>query len=71
MDIACQDTVPFCCWCAATQSSDFSEAMWLTVAGLGDRDTTCAIVGGIIGAGSAKEAIPTEWLARREQLVWL
>lgn len=66
--VACQDTVPFCCWCAATESNYFSEAMWLTVAGLGDRDTTCAIVGGIVGAKVGKREIPAEWRARREPL---
>ncbi|BCM94026.1 hypothetical protein IAD21_05921 [Abditibacteriota bacterium] len=71
MDVACQDTVPFCCWCAASQSTNFSEAMWLTVAGLGDRDTTCAIVGGIVGARVGIKGVPTPWLARREPLVWL
>lgn len=67
-DIACQDTVPFCCWCAAKWGSDFQEAMWGTVAGLGDRDTTCAIVGGIVGAGVGQEGVPTEWVRRRESL---
>ncbi|RYX84062.1 crystallin J1 [bacterium] len=68
-DVTCQDTVPFCCWCAAhPASADFSEAMWLTVAGLGDRDTTCAIVGGIVGARVGKREIPAEWRARREPL---
>ncbi|RYX84063.1 crystallin J1 [bacterium] len=67
--VACQDTVPFCCWCAATpESVYFSEALWLTVAGLGDRDTTCAIVGGIVGARVGKDEIPDEWHARREPL---
>jgi ADP-ribosylglycohydrolase len=67
-EVACQDTVPFCVWCAATESRFFSEAMWLTVAGLGDRDTTCAIVGGIVGAKVGKREIPAEWRARREPL---
>ena len=63
--VACEDTVPFCCWCAAHENTHFSEAMWLTVAGLGDRDTTCAIVGGIVGA---KLGVPDEWKTRRESL---
>ncbi len=66
--VACQDTVPFCVWCAATEPRFFSEAMWLTVAGLGDRDTTCAIVGGIVGAKVGTGEIPAEWRARREPL---
>ena len=36
------------------------------VSGLGDRDTTCAIVGGIVAATGA--AIPPDWLAAREPL---
>lgn len=67
-EVACQDTVPFCVWCAATEPRFFSEAMWLTVAGLGDRDTTCAIVGGIVGAKVGTGEIPAEWRARREPL---
>jgi len=63
--VACEDTVPFCCWCAAHENTHFSEAMWLTVAGLGDRDTTCAIVGGIVGA---KLEAPDDWTQRREAL---
>ncbi len=66
--VACQDTVPFCIWCAATENLHFSEAMWLTVAGLGDRDTTCAVVGGIVAAKTGIEGIPTEWRERREAL---
>jgi ADP-ribosylglycohydrolase len=60
------DTVPFSIWCAARHLDDFEEAMWTTVAGLGDRDTTCAIVGGIVAAGGA--AIPAHFLAAREAL---
>ena len=63
--VSCQDTVPFCLWCAAGQLDSYEEALWLTVAGLGDRDTTCAIVGGIL---AVRAPIPTEWLASREPL---
>ena len=66
--VACEDTVPFCIWCAATENLHFSEAMWLTVAGLGDRDTTCAIVGGIVGAKVGAEGVQGEWRERREAL---
>ncbi len=58
------DTVPFALWCAA-RSQPFAESMWLTVEGLGDRDTTCAIVGGII---AARTEPPTSWLTSREPL---
>jgi ADP-ribosylglycohydrolase len=67
--VSAQDTVPFCLWNAAYHLEDFAEALWWTVRGLGDRDTTCAIVGGIV-ALSAPE-IPAAWLKRREGLpVW-
>lgn len=61
-----QDTVPFCLWCAAYHLDHFEEALWTTVSGLGDRDTTCAIVGGIVSL-SSKE-IPPGWIQRREPL---
>ena len=66
--IAAHDTVPFCLWCAQQFIDSFEEAMWHTVAGLGDRDTTCAIVGGIVGARVGVEGIPREWREKRESL---
>lgn len=65
-DVSAQDTVPFCLWCAAHQLGSFEEALWQALAGGGDRDTTCAIVGGIVALSA--RAIPTQWLARREPL---
>ena len=62
------DTVPFCLWCAARHPNDFVEAMWTTVSGLGDRDTTCAIVGGIVALSVGRESIPAEWLSAREKI---
>jgi ADP-ribosylglycohydrolase len=47
--------------------SDFEEAMWTTVAGLGDRDTTCAIVGGIVALRVGEAGLPS-WQGRREPL---
>ena len=66
-----QDTVPFSLWCAARHASHFEEALWTTVSGLGDRDTTCAIVGGIVALAVGREALPSEWLASREPLATL
>ena len=63
--VSCPDTVPFCLWCAGEFLDDYVEAMWFTVAGLGDRDTTCAIVGGIV---ALRAELPGEWLASRESL---
>jgi ADP-ribosylglycohydrolase len=62
------DTVPFCLWSAARWIEDYEEALWATVAGLGDRDTTCAIVGGIVAAYAGRESIPSLWRAERESL---
>ena len=67
-NISAHDTVPFCIWCAATELDHFDEALWLTVEGLGDRDTTCAIVGGIVACYTGADAIPVEWRTRREAL---
>lgn len=64
--VTAQDTVPFCIWIAAHHPDSYEEALWQTARGLGDRDTTCAIVGGIVSL-SAPE-IPAEWLRRREPL---
>jgi ADP-ribosylglycohydrolase len=66
--VSCLDTVPFCLWCAAHYLDDYEEAMWVTVSALGDRDTTCAIVGGIVACYTGVEGIPPDWLAAREPL---
>jgi len=57
---------PSALWCAAHCLDDFEEALWRTVAGMGDRDTTCAIVGGIVPLSSRE--VPAAWIARREPL---
>ncbi len=69
-EITAQDTVPFCIWCAAKHLNDFEEAMWYTVSALGDRDTTCAIVGGIVAARVGLEGIPHAWRKAREEF-WI
>lgn len=63
--VAAHDTVPFCLWSAAFHLDDFEEAMWWTVQGRGDRDTTCAIVGGIVALVTPPSG---EWVDRREPL---
>jgi ADP-ribosylglycohydrolase len=60
-----EDTVPFSIWCALRHHDDFEEAMWTTVSGLGDRDTTCAIVGGLV---ALQDAPPEKWVKAREAL---
>ena len=66
--VSAQDTVPFSLWCAAGHLTNYEEALWLTVSGLGDRDTTCAIVGGIVASYTGIEGIPQQWLNEREPL---
>jgi ADP-ribosylglycohydrolase len=66
--VSAQDTVPFALWCAARHLSSYEEALWLTVSGLGDRDTTCAIVGGIVATYTGVESISHHWCADREPL---
>jgi ADP-ribosylglycohydrolase len=66
--VSAQDTVPFTLWCAARHLDNFEAAMWATVSGLGDRDTTCAIVGGIVALYVGETGLPPEWLTARESL---
>lgn len=65
--VTSMDTVPFALWCAAQHLDSYEEAMWVTVAGLGDRDTTCAITGGIV-ALAAPATVPAAWREAREPL---
>jgi len=66
--VTAPDTVPFALWCAARHLRSYEEALWTTVSGLGDRDTTCAIVGGIVVMYTGVESIPARWLEHREQV---
>lgn len=63
--VSAPDTVPLCMWVAARHPSRYVDGLWETVAALGDRDTTCAIVGGIL---AMTDPPPPEWLALREPL---
>jgi ADP-ribosylglycohydrolase len=66
--ISAQDTVPFALWAAASHLHNYEDALWTTVSGLGDRDTTCAIVGGIVAMSSGVETIPSSWIQAREPI---
>ncbi len=66
--IISEDTVPFSVWCAVRHLDSYEEALWATVSGFGDRDTTCAIVGGIVALSAGRESIPAAWLRAREPL---
>lgn len=60
--IMVQDTVPFSIWCAANNLTDFEAAIWKAVSILGDRDTICAIVGGITIMSTDEAGIPQKWM---------
>lgn len=66
--ILSQDTVPFSLWCAQRNLHDYAQALWDGVAGLGDVDTVCAIVGGIVVLNTGLTAIPEAWRSARESL---
>ncbi|GAB3501884.1 ADP-ribosylglycohydrolase family protein [Emticicia fontis] len=57
-----QDTVPLALWCASRYLTDFEKGLWKTVSALGDRDTICAMVGGILIMSVDESTIPTTWL---------
>ncbi len=60
------DTVPFTLWIAFHNLGDYADALWKCVEGKGDRDTTCAIVGGMLAAGGIMP--PDEWIVATESL---
>jgi ADP-ribosylglycohydrolase len=66
--VTSQDTVPFVIWVAAGSLDNYEAALCRTVCGLGDVDTTCAMVGGIVAMYTGGEAIPSEWRRNRERL---
>lgn len=42
-----QDTMPLVIWMLSRYRHDLEECLWNTVSALGDRDTTCAMAGGV------------------------
>jgi ADP-ribosylglycohydrolase len=68
IEMSAQDTVPYALWCAAHCLDDYPEALWLAVRAGGDRDTICAIVGGVVACYVGLSGIPEAWLSRRESL---
>ncbi|GAA3822923.1 ADP-ribosylglycohydrolase family protein [Streptomyces phyllanthi] len=66
--ISAPDTVPFALWSAAGHLDDLAEALWQTVAGWGDRDTTCAVAGGVVAARTGTDSVPATWRQAREDL---
>jgi ADP-ribosylglycohydrolase len=55
-----QDTVPIVIWMISRYRNNFEECLWSTVSALGDRDTTCAMAGGISALCSDENTIP-QW----------
>lgn len=64
--VLAEDTVPFCLWMASRFSQDYERALRTTAGQLGDADTNCAIVGGLVALSAAN--IPAGWLSAREPL---
>ncbi len=66
-NVSAMDTIPYVLWNVVKNIDNFEEAFWSTVCGLGDRDTTCAMVCGIV-ALSSKTSIPGDWIKNTEKL---
>jgi ADP-ribosylglycohydrolase len=64
--VTAPDTVPFALWSATQHLDNYVEAIVETVAGDGDCDTNCAIVGGIVALYVGMDAIPADWRSSRE-----
>jgi ADP-ribosylglycohydrolase len=65
--VTAPDTVPYTLWSATKHLDNYVEALVETVAGDGDCDTTCAIVGGIVSLYVGMDGIPAEWRSAREE----
>lgn len=63
--LTAQDTVPLCLWCTAYFYTSVEEALWTAVSALGDRDTICAIVGGIVSLYANE--LPKQWVCYMEE----
>lgn len=63
------DTVPFVLWCAAGFMNDYEDALWHAVSALGDQDTICAMVGGIVAMYVGEAGVPAKWRTRREPIL--
>jgi hypothetical protein len=66
MPINSVETVPFAVWCASRYLGDYQEALWAAASVGGDKDTNCAIIGGIIALATG--SVPAQWLQAREKL---
>jgi ADP-ribosylglycohydrolase len=66
--VTAPDTVPFVLYNAGEYLDHYEEAIWQTLAGGGDADTTAAMVGGIVALSTGEASIPANWLEHREAL---
>ncbi|NLL05888.1 MAG: ADP-ribosylglycohydrolase family protein [Clostridiaceae bacterium] len=66
--IISRDTVPLAIWCIAHCKDNYEEALWKTVSALGDRDTTCAIVGSVVALNTGIEGIQSYWIKSTESV---
>jgi ADP-ribosylglycohydrolase len=69
--VTCPDTVPYVIWSACRNLDNYTEAILDTLAGGGDTDTNCAMVGGIVSLYAQRNSIPALWLERREPLKFI
>ncbi|ATE70489.1 ADP-ribosylglycohydrolase family protein [Lysobacter capsici] len=67
-EMSAQDTVPYALWCCGQSLDNYQDALWLAVQAGGDRDTLCAIVGGVVALFVGRDGIPPTWRERREAL---
>ncbi|BFV56176.1 ADP-ribosylglycohydrolase family protein [Kitasatospora sp. CMC57] len=66
--ISAPDTVPFALWSAAGELDDLHGAIWQTLGGWGDMDTTCAIAAGVVAARTGLGRVPAAWWQAAEEL---
>ncbi len=66
--VMAQDTVPYALWCAGEQLDHYEDAIWLTISGQGDVNTTGAMVGGIVAMSTGLDGLPAAWRSSREPL---
>jgi hypothetical protein len=60
--------IPLCLWIIIRHHKDVGEAMWTSVEAVGDRDTTCAIIGGIMALLQPACGLPVAWIELRAAL---
>ena len=65
INMTAQDTVPIVIWMLSRYRNNFEECLWNTVSALGDRDTTCAMAGGVSILCCDEKTIPT-WIKNVE-----